>query len=260
MAEHASVDNPLATFRLDGALALVTGAGSGIGRAAARALAAVGASVICADVKADAAGAVATEIRAVGGAARCIPLDVCEEEAVEACCAEVAADKPLAVLVNSAGISRRKPAFDLSRDDWDAVNDVNVTGSFLCARAAARQMRQGGSIINIASVLGFSGGIYPNVAYMASKGAVVNLTRALAAEWAGRSIRVNGVAPGWIDTPFITNASNNSEVRTSIERAVLLGRIGRVEEVIGAILYLASPASSYVTGHTLVVDGGFLAR
>ena len=121
-------------------------------------------------------------------------------------------------------------------------------------------MTEGGSIVNIASVLGFSGGIYPNIAYQTSKGAVVNLTRALAVEWAPLGVRVNAVAPGWIETPFLTNASSNPEVRQTIERATALGRLGNVEEVTGAVLFLASRASSYVTGHTLVVDGGFLAK
>jgi NAD(P)-dependent dehydrogenase (short-subunit alcohol dehydrogenase family) len=148
---------------------------------------------------------------------------------------------------------------DISLDDWDAVNAVNVTGSLVCARSAARHMAKGGSIVNIASALGFSGGMYPNVAYQASKGAVVNMTRALAVEWAKQNIRVNAVAPGWIDTPFITKAKSSDASRARLEAAVPMGRIGDVNEVLGAILFLASPASSYVTGHTLVVDGGFLA-
>jgi len=252
--------DPLATFRFHGEVAVVTGGGSGIGRAAARALAAVGAQVIAADVRLEAANETAEEIVAGGGKALGVVLDVCDEAAVIRVMNEASAFGPLAVLVNSAGISRRKPALEISRADWDAVNAVNVTGTFLCAREAARRMTAGGSIVNIASVLGFSGGIYPNIAYQASKGAVVNLTRALAAEWASLGVRVNSVAPGWIETPFITNAASNPGVRETIERATALGRLGNVEEITGAILFLASRASSYVTGHTLVVDGGFLAK
>lgn len=249
-------EGPLAAFRLDGRVAIVTGGGSGIGRAVAAIFAAVGGKVVVADADRAAAFKVAQEI---GGEAAA--LDVSDEGAVEERFAGIAERfGRLDVLVNSAGISRRRPAFDLALADWERVNAVNVTGSFLCARAAARRMADGGSIINIASALGFSGGLYPNVAYQTSKGAVVNLTRALAVEWADRGIRVNGVAPGWIHTPFVTNASANPAVREEIERAVLLGRIGEADEVTGAVLFLAAPASSYVTGQIIVVDGGFLAR
>jgi NAD(P)-dependent dehydrogenase (short-subunit alcohol dehydrogenase family) len=236
--------DPLKLFRLDGQVALVTGAASGIGKAAAEALQGAGAKVYGADVT---------------SAAGITTLDVRDEKAVAAWVATAAIHKPISILINSAGISRRKPAMDISLDDWDAVNAVNVTGSLVCARSAARHMAKGGSIVNIASALGFSGGMYPNVAYQASKGAVVNMTRALAVEWAKQNIRVNAVAPGWIDTPFITKAKSSDAARARLEAAVPMGRIGDVNEVLGAILFLASPASSYVTGHTLVVDGGFLA-
>jgi NAD(P)-dependent dehydrogenase (short-subunit alcohol dehydrogenase family) len=254
MSHEGNSDGPLAAFRLDGKVAIVAGGGSGIGRAAA-AFAKVGAAVAIIDADREAELKTAAEI---GGQA--YALDVSDEHAVDSCIHGIASHfGTLDVLVNSAGVSRRRPALDPPIADWERVHAVNLTGSFLCARAAARAMRGGGSIVNIASALGFSGGLYPNVACQSSKGAVVNLTRALAVEWAGQNIRVNGVAPGWIHTPFITNASTNPTVREEIERAVPLGRIGDADEVMGAILFLASPAASYVTGQTIVVDGGFLA-
>ena len=261
MEEGTGNRDPLLAFRLDGRVAVLTGAGSGIGDAAAHALAGAGAEVVVADINREAAATVAAAIVRGGGKAEARGLDVQDEAAVEAMFAEIASTRGrVDVLVNSAGVSRRRAALELPLADWDYVNAVNVTGSFLCARAAARRMRAGGSIVNIASALGFSGGLYPNIAYQTSKGAVVNMTRALAIEWAASGIRVNGVAPGWIDTPFLTNASANPAVRATIEQATPLARIGAVDEVAGAILFLASSASSYVTGHTIVVDGGFLAR
>ncbi len=252
--------DPLAPFRFHDEVAVVTGAGSGIGASAARSLAAVGAKVVCADLRSEAAEIVAQEIREDGGKAFAFALDVADDAAVEKVFAAAAEFGPIAALVNSAGISKRKSALEMERSEWDAVNAVNVTGTFLSARAAARRMAGGGAIVNIASVLGFSGGIYPNVSYQTSKGAVVNLTRALAMEWAPLGVRVNGVAPGWIETPFITNASNNPDMRRTIENATALRRLGKTDEVDGAILFLASRASSYITGQTIVVDGGFLAR
>jgi len=258
-----SLEDPLAAFRLDGAVAAITGAGSGIGRAIALALARVGAAVAAMDVKGESADEVAQEIRAAGGKAEAYLLDVTDEVAVDRCFAAIGErDRRLDVLVNSAGIAVRVPAVELPRADWDRVLAVNVTGSFLCARAAARVMlpKRRGSIINLASIMGFSGGLYPNASYQTSKGAVVNMTRALAIEWAASGIRVNAIAPTFVRTGLALPVLQRPDYLAEIERNTPMGRVAEPEEIAAAALFLASPASSMVTGHTLPVDGGFLAR
>jgi NAD(P)-dependent dehydrogenase (short-subunit alcohol dehydrogenase family) len=139
---------------------------------------------------------------------------------------------------------------------------VNVTGSFLCARAAARLMlaKSKGSIVNFSSIMGLSGGIYPNASYQTSKGAIVNMTRALAMEWAREGIRVNAVAPTWTRTEFTRTLLARPDVLRLIEAATPMGRVADPEEIVGAVLFLASAAASMVTGHILAIDGGFLAR
>ena len=186
----------LSPFRIADAVTLITGGASGTGRACGHLFARAGARVILLDQNGDAARVTASEI---GAGARALALDVTDESAVEQAFAEVARDEGrLDVLVNNAGLSLRHPTLDLSLGDWQRVVDVNMTGVFLCARAAARHMvpRSSGSIVNTASIMGLSGGgLYPNVAYHATKGAVVNMTRALAVEWARSGVRVNAVAP-----------------------------------------------------------------
>ena len=256
--------DPLGVFRLDGKVALVTGGGSGIGGAAAAALAGAGAAVAILDLDPARAGAVAEELAAAGHRATAHPADVTDEASVErAVEAAAARHGGIDILVNSAGIGIRRAAVELPLADWDKVVAVNLTGTFLCSRAAARHMlrRGGGAIVNLASIMGFSGGgVYPNVSYQATKGAVVNMTRALAVEWASAGIRVNAVAPTWVRTNLTAPLLDQPGIVERIAALTPLGRLATPDEIAWAILYLASPAAAMVTGHTLAVDGGFLAQ
>lgn len=242
--------DPLAEFRLDGEVAVVTGGASGIGRVVATALAAVGARV---------------EIFDVTGGDGVRKVDVSDEAQVREAFGEVVTRHGrLDVLFNNAGIAIRRPTTELSLADWSRVVAVNMTGVFLCAREAARHMlagASGGRIVNTASIMGVvGGGLYPNISYQATKGAVVNMTRALAVEWAGQGIRVNAVAPTWVRTPLTRGITENPELVRRIEAITPMGRLAEPEELVGAVLFLASRASAMVTGHVLAVDGGFLAQ
>ncbi len=251
---------PLDRFRLDDQVAVITGGARGIGRATSELFAAAGARVVIADRdQAEAAQAA----KAIGKGAEAHALDVTNEAAVEAFFADVVKRAGrLDVLVNNAGTSIRKPTLELPKTDWDTVVAVNQTAVFLCTRAAARHMLgRGGAIVNVASIMGLSGGgLYPNASYQATKGAVVNMTRAFAVEWARERIRVNAVAPTWVRTGFIQPLLEKPELMEEIARITPMGRIAEPEEVAAAILFLACPASAMTTGHVLAVDGGFLAQ
>jgi NAD(P)-dependent dehydrogenase (short-subunit alcohol dehydrogenase family) len=233
----------MANDDLKGKNAVVTGAARGIGKATADLLERRGATVFRMDLE---------------PGDGIIRVDVADDKAVDAAFAKIGR---VDILVNNAGVAVRKPAFDITRDEWEKVLAVNLDGLFYCSRAAARSMRaQGGAIVNLASIMGFSGGLFPNPAYQASKGAVVNLTRALALEFAPLDIRVNAVAPTFVRTDLTTPIFSNPEVLKKVMEHTPLGRLPEVEDIAEAIAFLAGPEARCITGVTLPVDSGYLAR
>ena len=230
-------------FRLEGKVAVVTGGAAGIGAATLRMLEKAGATAISLDIRSG--------------------VDVTDEHAVVRALADVEKQHGgIDILVNSAGRAVRKPASELTGEEWDAVLDLNLKATFICARSAVPYMKRrgGGSIVNLASIMGFSGGIFPNASYQASKGGVVNLTRALALEWAPDNIRVNAVAPTFVRTELTVPIFSNPDVLKRVMHHTPLGRLPEAEEIAAAIDYLCSPAARSITGVTLPVDSGFLAR
>ncbi len=247
-------------FQLSDKTAVVTGGASGIGYAAAKLLAEAGACVAILDINADKAEEAANGLPNAFGVA----VNVADEASVEKAFQEVQKRGTVSILVNCAGIAIRRDAVSLSVADWNKVVDVNMTGSFLTSRVAARHMIESGkagSIIQTASIMGLSGGgVYPNVSYQTTKGAIVNMTRALSVEWAPIGIRVNAVAPTYVRTPFIQALLDQPDVMEKILDMTPLRRLAEPEDVAAAILFLASPASSMITGHCLPIDGGYLAQ
>lgn len=244
--------------------ALVTGAGSGIGQEAARALGAAGASVYVTELpdRLERAAATAAELRAAGGAADALPLDVRDVGSIRACVDAVAANGRLDILVNNAGTNVRQSAFDVTEEAWDLVQSTNLRGVFFMAQAAGRAMRDqqpgGGSIINIASIMGLVG-FYERAAYCSSKAGVVNLSRVLAIEWAPHHIRVNAVCPAFVETPFTQTLMQDEAVRNDLLQRTPAGRMVTTQEVAATIVFLASPAAAMVTGSAMTVDGGWTA-
>ena len=246
------------SFRLDGKRALVTGASSGIGEAAAVALAEAGAEVTLVARRADALERVATEMRAEGWNATPLPLDITHMEAAEAA---VLTNGPFDILVNSAGLARHSPAIDTTADDYDAVTDLNVKAAYFLTRNVARGLLDAGkpgSLINISSQMAHVGGIERGV-YCATKHAVEGFTKSMAIEWGRAGIRVNTICPTFIRTPLGEQTLAIPERRAWIEDKIKLGRVGEVEDIMGAVTYLASDASALVTGSSLLIDGGWTA-
>lgn len=248
-------------FRLEGQVAVVVGGAGGLGAAIARGLAEAGAAVAVADANAGQAKAIAEELTRGGRRALAVAVDVSDGESVERMAGEVESRLgPIEVLVNSAGITHRSPATDFPEAQWHRVIAVNLTGVFLASQAVGRRMvgRRRGRIINIASIAGEIG-LPGTIAYSASKGGVVQLTRALAVEWAPYDVRVNAIAPSWFSTNIGDLIHREPEYAERAMRRVPVGRMGQPDELVGAALYLASDASRMVTGHILAVDGGTLA-
>jgi NAD(P)-dependent dehydrogenase (short-subunit alcohol dehydrogenase family) len=247
------------SFRLDGKRALVTGAGRGIGLAAAAALADAGAAVTLVARSRDEIEAAATAIRARGQHTESLVLDVTDVEAVRAA---IGTAEPFDVLVNNAGTNRPEPFIDVSVENFDLIFGVNVRGAFFVAQAAARQMakaKRPGSIIHVSSQMGHVGSPRRTV-YCASKHAIEGLTKAMAVELAPIGIRVNSLAPTYIETPMTRPFFQDPNFARSVLEKIKLGRLGRVEDVMGAIVFLASDAAALVTGTSLLVDGGWTAE
>src|SRR5688500_8350119 len=226
-------------FRLEGKTAVVTGGERGIGAATVKLLREAGARVEALDVEDG--------------------CDVTHEGAVKAALARIGG---IDILVNNARKAVRTGPVEISRDERPAGQELEVTAVFLCSRNALAYMKQrgGGAIVNLASIMGLSGGIYPNASYQASKGAVVNLTRALALEWAAHNVRVNAVAPTYVRTDLTVPIFGNPEMMKTVMAHTPLGRFPEPGEIAAAILYLCSPAARCITGVTLPVDSGYLAR
>lgn len=249
-------------FTLSDKVTLVTGAGRGMGRSHALVLAQQGAGVAVTDVDEKAAQAVADEIRKQGGRAEAYRLDVSDKTEVDAVFGRIVEQfGSLDILVNNAGILSASPALDMAPEEWERVLRVNLTGQFLCAQRAAKEMakKKWGRIINIASIAsgGVGIGYVALTHYSASKGGIIAMTESLSAEWADLGITVNAVAPGVIDTPMVDPFRSGMD--DMIKTRVPLKRMGRPEEVSAVVAFLASEEASYVTGATYVVDGGYLA-
>ncbi|EAU43087.1 Short-chain dehydrogenase/reductase SDR [Fulvimarina pelagi HTCC2506] len=247
-------DKPM-HFDLSGRTALVTGASSGLGEHFARVLAKAGAEVTLAARRLDALKENVDAIAGEGGKAKAVELDVTDEASV----AKIFANGPFDIVVNNAGVTLTHPAIKVEEAEWDKVVDTNLKGAFLVAQAAAKAMKEaerGGSIVNIASILGLrvAGGVMP---YSVSKAGLIQMTKAMALEWARYGIRVNALCPGYIETPLNADFFASEAGKALIKR-IPQRRLGQNADLDGALLLLSSDAGAYMTGSELVVDGGHL--
>lgn len=251
----------MSLFELNGKKALVTGAGQGLGKAIAIALAQAGASVVVADLNKKTASKVSEEIKNLGRNSLAVEADISKRKDVERIMEEtIKSLGTIDILVNNAGIKRSAPSEKMGDKDWSGVITVNLTGTFLCCQLAGREMirKKKGKIINIASM---SAQIVnkgtAQASYYASKAGVVMLTRALAAEWAQYNINVNAISPGYCKTPLTQKFISDDKKYRERMAMVPLGRVGEPYEIGNAAVFLASGASDFITGHNLVVDGGY---
>jgi len=247
-------------MKLGNRVSVVTGGGQGIGKAICLAFAREGSDVMVTDIVPHLAEEVSEDIRALGRESLSFEMDVSDGKRVKEM-VRTALEKfaRIDVLVNVAGIVKKSPIEDLSEEDWDRVMAVNLKGTFLCSQAVGREMikQGGGNIINFASVAAHTPQIYLG-AYSPSKAGVLLLTELMAVEWSKYNIRVNALSPGPIKTPLTDNVYNTESLRSARAKAVPMNRFGDPEEVANAVVFLASDESSYVTGHSLVIDGGSL--
>jgi NAD(P)-dependent dehydrogenase (short-subunit alcohol dehydrogenase family) len=255
----------LERFSLDGDVAVVTGAGRGLGREMATALAEAGADVAIADIDVESARESAEELAGDGTDTTAVEVNVTSEESVEAM-VETVTDElgPIDVLVNNAGVAGNEPAEEMSLDLWNKVIDVNLTGVFLCSKHVGKRMldRGEGRIVNIASMSGFDVNVpQPQVGYNASKAGVRMITQSCAVEWADRGVRVNAIAPGYMRTELVDGVlEENPAMEEEWIENTPMGRLGQPHELGPLAVYLASDASSYMTGSTVLIDGGYTSR
>jgi NAD(P)-dependent dehydrogenase (short-subunit alcohol dehydrogenase family) len=248
-------------FRIQGRVAIVTGASSGLGIALATGLAEAGARIALAARRADRLAALADRLAERGAEVVAVPCDVSDEAAVDRL-VSVTLERfgSLDILVNNAGMTEIVKAEEEPLETFRKVLAVNLTGAFLCAQRCARPMLEAGrgSIVNVASILGLLGtGQIPQASYAASKGGLINLTRELAAQWARRGVRVNALAPAWFESEMTGDMFRDERSRRWIRNRTPMGRPGEAREMIGPLLFLVSDAASYVTGQVLPVDGGW---
>ncbi len=249
------------TVRLKGKVAIITGAASGIGKATAKLFAEHGAKVVVADIDKDGGSQVVTQIQKGGNEAIFVETDVTLKVDTEQMVAQtVETYGKLDILFNNAGIAMRLPVAELPEEDWHRCLDVNLTGVFLCAKAAIPAMQKNGcgSIINMSSIYGIVGAEV-RAAYVASKGAVTNLTRGMALDYAQDNIRVNCICPGFVETPLVAGVIKTPEEYQALADKHPMCRLGQPEEIAYGALYLASDESAFVTGIALPIDGGYTA-